>query len=549
MSIFDQWTDLDPALARRRIEAAHGSAIFNKFSCLDPQYAIRQIETALGIDLDNQATDFSQLKPAIDAALSGGGGGAGYVAKAVHFDGTALLVNDALSAIDNEFFAISFWFRLSSIEGSPELFVTDPLGNYTSSFDLDSAASRMNIHLKAEIGGGTLSGLVEVASYFGGWHHFLGAADTNHELGSKIYRIYIDDVSMTPFINDEFSAFLLTFNNRAFYVGGDSYEGDSFIGDIADLWIAPGVSILTDGDIVQANRRKFISADRRPVNPSGFPSSAVLFSGDAATFATNRGTGGPFTLTGTLTDATNSPSDGVSGYVAKAVHFDGTNTSLRNEALVCVDGAITSGSFWFRIASSQDGKSLFATNIADGYNNFIVLSDFNTPKLDLGDAPDNLFCSVQPENIFDTQWHHVLYSCDTNHPAGSKILKLFLDGVDRSEGGADLTAAFKAAFNGLSFYLGEDSYGHGPVIDIADFWIEPSKSLLTGGTIAPATVAKFSANNKPVSLGANGELPTGTPPAIFFSGDAATFGNNKGSGGSFTWIGTPTNATSSPSVT
>lgn len=27
-SIFDKWTDLDPPLAFRRIEAAHGSAIF-----------------------------------------------------------------------------------------------------------------------------------------------------------------------------------------------------------------------------------------------------------------------------------------------------------------------------------------------------------------------------------------------------------------------------------------------------------------------------------------------------------------------------------------
>lgn len=74
MSIFDKWTDLDPVLTLRRIEASHGSVIFNKFSYLDPYYAIRQVETALGIDLDNTAMDFNQLKPAIDAALGSGGG-------------------------------------------------------------------------------------------------------------------------------------------------------------------------------------------------------------------------------------------------------------------------------------------------------------------------------------------------------------------------------------------------------------------------------------------------------------------------------------------
>jgi hypothetical protein len=87
MSIFDRWTDLDPALARRRIEAAHGSAIFNQFSGLDPYYAIRQTEVALGIDLDNRATDFNQLKPAIDAALAHGGAPSWVpVGAKIHFD-------------------------------------------------------------------------------------------------------------------------------------------------------------------------------------------------------------------------------------------------------------------------------------------------------------------------------------------------------------------------------------------------------------------------------------------------------------------------------
>lgn len=58
---------------------------------------------------------------------------------------------------------------------------------------------------------------------------------------------------------------------------------------------------------------KFIVAGV-PANPSGFPAGAeLLFSGNAAGFVTNQGTGGTFTLTGTLTDADTSPSGTGSG--------------------------------------------------------------------------------------------------------------------------------------------------------------------------------------------------------------------------------------------
>lgn len=36
MSIFDKFSQLDPARMRRQIEAAYGSALFNNFSALDP---------------------------------------------------------------------------------------------------------------------------------------------------------------------------------------------------------------------------------------------------------------------------------------------------------------------------------------------------------------------------------------------------------------------------------------------------------------------------------------------------------------------------------
>jgi hypothetical protein len=78
------------------------------------------------------------------------------------------------------------------------------------------------------------------------------------------------------------------------------------------VWVAPGVFIDFS---VAANRRKFSDASGKPVNlgshgeiPTG-TSPFYFFSGDHTSFPTNQGTGDTFSLTGTLTDATSSPSN------------------------------------------------------------------------------------------------------------------------------------------------------------------------------------------------------------------------------------------------
>lgn len=61
------------------------------------------------------------------------------------------------------------------------------------------------------------------------------------------------------------------------------------------------------------DRRNFIDADGKPVAPTvaiaayGTPTVALI--GNASAFLTNQGTGGAFTLTGSLTNAATSPSD------------------------------------------------------------------------------------------------------------------------------------------------------------------------------------------------------------------------------------------------
>ncbi len=54
-------------------------------------------------------------------------------------------------------------------------------------------------------------------------------------------------------------------------------------------------------------------------------------------------------------------------------------------------------------------------------------------------------------------------------------------------------------------------------------------------------------DGKWVYLGANGEIPTGTAPAMFFSGGGTPFRTNRGTGGTFSFGGgTITTATTNP---
>lgn len=88
---------------------------------------------------------------------------------------------------------------------------------------------------------------------------------------------------------------------------GTNGSGSQYFGDMADYWFAPGVSLLVNGDIPIETRAKFIN-NGQPVAPKNFPAGgAVLFTGDASVFGTNRLGGGAFTTTGTFTNASTHP--------------------------------------------------------------------------------------------------------------------------------------------------------------------------------------------------------------------------------------------------
>jgi hypothetical protein len=268
---------------------------------------IRQVAQSVTVPL------FRELSGEFTSAIAdtGGGGGGDYVASAVHFDGTARLTIPSLSCTDNSTCSWAGFFKISGgTPGSLILWVSDPDDSYAHTagiaalsgdgghgwdFELGNVGNTLDMELTAP----------DLPSNDGVWHSIVASGDTLNNL----MAVYVDDVLTAHAINHNGSSFESVFNGLGFSIGNDTF-GDTFPGDVCNLWIAPGVSLLEpDGTISEAHRRKFVSATNKPVDPVNFPSSAILFSGDATGFATNQGTGGAFTLTGTLTNATTSPSD------------------------------------------------------------------------------------------------------------------------------------------------------------------------------------------------------------------------------------------------
>lgn len=253
---------------------------------------------------------------------------------------------------------------------------------------------------------------------------------------------------------------------------------------------------------------------------------------------------------------------GAQSYVASAVHFDGTT-------FLTITGALTGA------VASPDGSGSVWVNIA-------ALGDISTAAylLSFGDSPTNIFdlllhaggttadlnmhaCSdptPTAQVTFDTNpdtypgfatWVNILWSIQTNHGSGAKIGQFYFNDVAPTQaaptdadgsfsigwddGGVQGVNVGSAAFPGPSdTFLG----------DMADFWFAPGQFI--DFSIVGNRRKFITAGGAPVFLGATGELPTGTAPAVFFTGGASSFGTNKGTGGTFATTGTLTNASSHP---
>jgi hypothetical protein len=231
-----------------------------------------------------------------------------YVARAVNFDGT----NDYLTrgggltgASDGKVGTCSFWAKFNGGDGSLQYIVAFAGGSGWTVFRYTDNKLYVSGYNPS---GSNIVNYNSSGTYLSssGWNHFLASWD----LAAGALQMYVNDATASPMIT-------MNTNDTIDYTTSDWGIGATVIGasklnaDIADLY----VNFATRIDFsIEANRRKFISVEKKPVNLGqngelATGSQPIIFcQGPASNFSTNKGTGGNFTATGALADSTTSPS-------------------------------------------------------------------------------------------------------------------------------------------------------------------------------------------------------------------------------------------------
>lgn len=237
-----------------------------------------------------------------------------YTAPAVTFSGTQYINIPSLSCTDNNVFSMFFAFKRATINGHVNTLFKSAGSTYTGATLYGTTGSLDTILYNATDTAGLYFGinpyLMPLDSY---WHSVLVSVDCSG--ATAVYDVYIGRTQITPdYIGTDTGPATFPFNGAQFRLGQDG-SGNPFYGSLSNVWIAPGVSLLSGGAIPSATLDLFMNADGTPNDPSGYPAGGVvIFSGDMSGFATNQGSGGAATLTGTLADADFGPSDTPTGY-------------------------------------------------------------------------------------------------------------------------------------------------------------------------------------------------------------------------------------------
>lgn len=220
---------------------------------------------------------------------------------------------DLTGAADGKTGTVMFWFRLDGGDGTDMTIFTNAttVGGTTSRWRVRKRPGNEIDILGLNAAGTTILDIQTSATYTAGatWRQFLASWN----LATATAHLYVNDVDVltsTTLTDDT-----IDYTVADWAIGGQASGGTLFNGCLAEVYLALEYIDLS----VATNRAKFISTTDRPVSigltglfPTG--TAAIVYQhlddGEAvANFATNAGTGGNFTISGTLATGSTSPSD------------------------------------------------------------------------------------------------------------------------------------------------------------------------------------------------------------------------------------------------
>jgi hypothetical protein len=282
---------------------------------------------------------------------------------------------------------------------------------------------------------------------------------------------------------------------------------------------------------VEANRRLFVTADLKPaLGQAALNPIMYLPMSDPTQPGLNQGTGGNFTLTGTVARSGRGPNqynapysdlDGSADYLSRTT----APTGITDGKQLTVSGVLN--------FDSSAGRILVFSQSTNYKLEFALVSGKLTIECKNAAGSTVLGVTANQTLTANRNYQFVL-SCDMTDVA-KRWLKI---------NGEDLSNVWTGYVNdNINFnisstprYLVGATSGLSPTFNgrLGALWFNTSYIDLS----VPANLAKFvtgtGINAKPVDLGATGELPTGTSPLIYLPMYANNAGKNYGTGGDFT---------------
>jgi len=246
-------------------------------------------------------------------------GGGGYHASAVHFDGLAgITVASMANVTISDVCSVVYWIKVSALTlpSAGLLWAINPAGSFAFYSQMNITGFHPDAYITSSTFGDGASSLAigtnddnEPYMHADAWVCVVETIDTLAQKGMFYLNGVISNADF-PIIPG--SPFTMTFGGLPFKLCDDGFE-ETITCDLADFRFMPGISLLTGDTISAETMALFIDENGKPVNPSvatadlGPP--CILLSGNASSFVTNQGNGGPAVLNGGLTNAATSPSD------------------------------------------------------------------------------------------------------------------------------------------------------------------------------------------------------------------------------------------------
>ena len=455
----------------------------------------------------------------------------GELAGALDFDGTNDYLSrssDLVGNADGKTFTFSAWVWDNGDQASNDHIYTSYVGASTEGFAVFISGGAIRVQAKDTAGTTVLNAECTVDLP----KNTLVNATISIDLANTSNRgIYVNDVAQTVTWTT-YTNSAINFTNTIHYVG--SFLGTpTLFGRLAHLYLDYTYRDLS----IEANRRLFITADRKP-SPNQEALNPILYlpMTDPTQPGKNLGTGGDFALTGVVARSGRGPNqfnapysdlDGAADYLSRTTAPTGIADGKQlTFAATVAPKSLAANVQLFVIGKTGANPPLVAQIASDGKLYFAAKNAAGTTLLD---ANYNLGAVVGRN-------YQISASFDLSDSAKRKVV---VNGIDVSSSVTwaiyeNDTVDFTSNFYFVGAYRNTTSTLIGSNAKYGNVFFDTRYIDLS----VPENLAKFVTGTgidaKPVDLGANGELPFGTPPLIYLPMYGNNAGKNYGTGGDFT---------------